>query len=185
MKVNKTPSLKQRRIASLNNDLAALLANLTIFEKSGLRKSEGAKNIVRQINEVVLERDELIRKDEQDRRDCVEHLLLGIAAADFACEACNLLSTKLKEIYGELLPEQLDLIKLLDGIGRDFGGVVLIIDRACDDRFSSNFAAMSDEIISELTQSSLEKAKEIVSRHDNADNGNNIRFKQKGGRANA
>ncbi len=177
MSEKKLPSIKQRRIAGLNDTLAALRENLSIFEKAGLRKSEGAKNIVRQINEAVMERDEMIRADRQDRRECVEHLLLGIAAADFACEACNLLSSKLKDTYGELLPEQGDLIRLLDGLGKDLGGLVLIIDRASDDRFSSNFAAMSDEIMNELTKTSLAKAKEIVSRHDNADNGNNIRFK--------
>lgn len=174
----KLPSIKQRKIALLNNALAALRANLSVFEKSGLRKSDQAKELVRKINETVYERDEMIRTDGLERRECVEHLLLGIAAADFACEVCNLLSAKLKQTYGELLLEQEDLVKLLDGLGRDLGGLVLLIDRASDDRFSMNFAAMSDEIMSELTKTSLEKAKEIVSRHDNADNGNNIRFKK-------
>lgn len=179
MPVKKIPSIKQRRITSLNGIISALQENLSVYDKAGLRKSEGAKNIVRQINELVMERDELIRADNRERRECVEHLLLCIAAADFACEACNLLSSKLKQTYGELQMEQLDLIKLLDGLGRDLGGLVLIIDKASDERFSTNFAAMSDEIMSSITKTSLEKAKEIVSRHDNAGNGNNIRFKKK------
>ena len=178
MEPKKLPSIKQRKIVELNNTLAALRENLIVFEKAGLRKSEGAKNIVRQINEAVYERDELIRLDRADRRECVEHLLLVIAAADFSCEACNRLSSKLKETYGSLLPEQEDLIKLLDGIGNDLCELVQLIDRANDDRFSLNFAAMSDEMTDTLTKDSLVKAKEIVSRHDNADNGNNIRFKK-------
>lgn len=178
MTSKKLPSIKQRKIAILNNTLGALRANLNVYEKSGLRKSDQARELVRKINATVYERDEMIRQDQLERRECVEHLLLGIAAADFACEACNLLSAKLKQTYRELLPEQEDLIKLLDGLGKELGSLVLLIDRASDERFSTNFAAMSDEIMTELTKTSLEKAKEIVSRHDNADNGNNIRFKK-------
>lgn len=170
--------MKQQRIVSINNDLAALRSNLSVFEKSGLRKSGQAKELVRKINEKVCERDEMIRIDRQDRRECVEHLLLGFAAADFACEACNQLSAKLKKTYGKLLSEQDDLIRLLDGLAKEFGSLVLIIDKACDERFSMNFAAMSDEIMDTLTKESLARAKEIVERHDNADNGNNIRFKK-------
>lgn len=180
MATKQLPSIKQRKIVGINGSIAQIRANLEVLDKSGLRKSNEAKRMVQEMNSLVIERDKLDKQDRQERRECVEHLLLCIAAADFACEAGNLLSTKLKKTYGRLLEAQEDLIKLLDGVAKDFGGLVMLIDRACDERFSMNFAAMSDEIMDSMTQANIAQAKEIVARHDNAGNGNNIRFKKKG-----
>lgn len=173
----KLPSIKQRQISAINDELALLRGNLEVLEKAGLRKSGQAKELVKRINGKVLDRELLVREDQKERRDCVQHLLLAISAADFACEACNRLSEKLKKTYGTLLPEQKDLIGLLDGLGRDFGGLVLIIDKACDEYFSINFAKMSDELMDTMTQRNLDKALEIIRKHDDAGNGNNIRIR--------
>ena len=69
--MKRLPSLKQQRIVSINNDLAALRSNLSVFEKSGLRKSGQAKELVRKINEKVCERDEI--QDGCPRRDGNEY----------------------------------------------------------------------------------------------------------------
>ena len=104
-------SVKQREIMAINDKLELIRKNLDVYERSGLRKSKEARKLVGDLNELIFERDELIKEDIRDRRDCIAYLLLCIAAADFSREACDLLKDKLKKTYGTVQEGQLDFLK--------------------------------------------------------------------------
>lgn len=170
-------SVKQREIMAINDKLELIRKNLDVYERSGLRKSKEARKLVGDLNELIFERDELIKEDIRDRRDCIAYLLLCIAAADFSREACDLLEDKLKKTYGKVQEGQLDFLTLLREFSEHFGSLVCMIDSVKDERFSMNFAAMSDELMDTMTAINLEEARAIVHRHHDAGNGHNIEFK--------
>lgn len=170
-------SVKQREIMAINDKLELIRKNLDVYERSGLRKSKEARKLVSDLNELIFERDELIKEDIRDRRDCIAYLLLCIAAADFSREACDLLEDKLKKTYGKVQEGQLDFLTLLREFSEHFGSLVCMIDSVKDERFSMNFAAMSDELMDTMTAINLEEARAIVHRHHDAGNGHNIEFK--------
>lgn len=170
-------SVKQREIMTINNKLELIRKNLEVYERSGLRKSKEARKLVGDLNELIFERDELIKEDIRDRRDCIAYLLLCIAAADFSREACDMLEDKLKKTYGKVQEGQLDFLTLLREFSEHFGSLVSMIDSVKDERFSLNFAAMSDEMMDTMTEINLAEARAIVHRHHDADNGHNIEFK--------
>lgn len=170
-------SVKQREIMTINNKLELIRKNLDVYERSGLRKSKEARKLVCELNELIFDRDELIKEDIRDRRDCIAYLLLCIAAADFSREACDLLEDKLKKTYGTVQQGQLDFLTLLREFSEHFGSLVCMIDSVKDERFSLNFAAMSDEMMDTMTELNLAEAKAIVHRHHDAGNGHNIEFK--------
>ena len=170
-------SIKQREIMTINNKLELIRKNLDVYERSGLRKSKEARKLVGELNELIFDRDELIKEDIRDRRDCIAYLLLCIAAADFSREACDLLEDKLKKTYGTVQQGQLDFLTLLREFSEHFGSLVCMIDSVKDERFSLNFAAMSDEMMDTMTELNLAEARAIVHRHHDAGNGHNIEFK--------
>ncbi len=170
-------SVKQREIMNINNKLELIRKNLEVYERSGLRKSKEARKLVGDLNELIFERDELIKEDIRDRRDCIAYLLLCIAAADFSREACDMLEDKLKKTYGKVQEGQLDFLTLLREFSEHFGSLVSMIDSVKDERFSLNFAAMSDEMMDTMTEINLAEARAIVHRHHDAGNGHNIEFK--------
>lgn len=170
-------SVKQREIMAINDKLELIRKNLDVYERSGLRKSKEARKLVGDLNELIFERDELIKEDIRDRRDCIAYLLLCIAAADFSREACDLLEDKLRKTYGKVQEGQLDFLTLLREFSEHFGSLVCMIDSVKDERFSMNFAAMSDEMMDTMTAINLEEARAIVHRHHDAGNGHNIEFK--------
>lgn len=170
-------SIKQREIMTINKKLELIRKNLEVYERSGLRKSKEARKLVGDLNELIFERDELIKEDIRDRRDCIAYLLLCIAAADFSREACDMLEDKLKKTYGKVQEGQLDFLTLLREFSEHFGSLVSMIDSVKDERFSLNFAAMSDEMMDTMTEINLAEARAIVHRHHDAGNGHNIEFK--------
>lgn len=170
-------STKQRRMMAMNEKLAFLRGNLEVYQRAGLRKCAEAKSLIKQMNDIIYERDRMEREDKADRRSCTAHLLLCIAAADFACEACNRLLSQLQSTYGTIQHGQYEFTQLLAGLAKDFGALVVMIDKVRDDRFSLNFAGMSDEIMDTMTAKCLDEAMEIVKRHHDAGNGNNITFR--------
>lgn len=170
-------SVKQREIMAINDKLELIRKNLEVYERSGLRKSKEARKLVGDLNELIFERDELIKEDIRDRRDCIAYLLLCIAAADFSREACDMLEDKLKKTYGKVQEGQLDFLTLLREFSEHFGSLVSMIDSVKDERFSLNFAAMSDEMMDTMTEINLAEARAIVHRHHDAGNGHNIEFK--------
>ena len=170
-------SIKQRRIMAMNDKLKYLRGNLEVYERAGLRKCAEAKALIKQMNDIIFERDRVEREDNADRRNCTAHLLLCIAAADFACESCNHLLSQLQSTYGTIQHGQYEFTQLLAGLAKDFGALVCMIDKVRDDRFSYNFADMSDEIMDTMTAKNLDEAMEIVKRHHDAGNGNNITFR--------
>ena len=170
-------SVKQREIMNINNKLELIRKNLVVYERSGLRKSKEARKLVGDLNELIFERDELIKEDIRDRRDCIAYLLLCIAAADFSREACDMLEDKLKKTYGKVQEGQLDFLTLLREFSEHFGSLVSMIDSVKDERFSLNFAALRDEMMDTMTEINLAEARAIVHRHHDADNGHNIEFK--------
>ena len=121
-------SVKQREIMAINDKLELIRKNLDVYERSGLRKSKEARKLVGDLNELIFERDELIKEDIRDRRDCIAYLLLCIAAADFSREACDLLEDKLKKTYGKVQDGQLDFLTLLREFSEHFGSLVCMID---------------------------------------------------------
>lgn len=170
-------SVKQREIMAINDKLELVRKNIEVYERSGLRKSKEARKLIGDLNELIFERDELIKEDIRARRDCIAYLLLCIAAADFSREACDMLEDKLKKTYGKVQEGQLDFLTLLREFSEHFGSLVTMIDSVKDFRFSMNFAAMSDEIMDTMTAKNLEEARAIVHRHHDAGNGHNIEFK--------
>lgn len=170
-------SVKQREIMAINDKLELVRKNIEVYERSGLRKSKEARKLIGDLNELIFERDELIKEDIRARRDCIAYLLLCIAAADFSREACDMLEDKLKQTYGKVQEGQLDFLTLLREFSEHFGSLVTMIDSVKDFRFSMNFAAMSDEIMDTMTAKNLEEARAIVHRHHDAGNGHNIEFK--------
>lgn len=175
---NNKITIKGRQIQALTEKMARLNENFAVYERAGLRKCSEAKDLLKSYNECVFERNKLMKEDEYDRRRVTERLLLCIAAADFACEAADILTGELKRTYGEITYAEHGFVELLSGLAKDLGGLVTIIDKVRDDRFSFNFADMSDEIMDKMTAKCLKEAEAIVERHDQAGNGNNIRFKE-------
>ena len=169
------PSLKQKRAAKLTDDIKRLDENLAVFERSGLKNSPAAKSLLSTRNALTIDRKALLDSDNEDRRMSVRLLLQCFAMCDALTVATEMFRDHLINIYGSTRDSENDFDTLLKQAAVTTGQIVEMIDKAHDFKMSMNYAAMADEV----TEAVLLASYEVVHRHHEADNGNNITYKKR------
>lgn len=166
-------SLKQKEFAKLHEEMQRIDANLAVLEKSGLKKSASARELLNKRNALSIDCKNLIDEDYEDRRMCARLLLQCFAMCDALTVATEMMRDQLIKVYGSTREAEDNFGTLLNQCAKNTGEVVEIIDKAHDFRMSMNYAKMADEV----TEAVLLAAYEVVHRHYEADNGNNITHK--------
>lgn len=166
-------SKKMVQAQKLSQRIRLLGDNYDVLRRSGLEKSPTARDLLQTRNALVYDRDKLVKEDTEDRRMSARLLLQCLAMCDALTVAVEMFRDHLIKVYENVSDAENDFAALLWSVAKEAGDVVTMIDKAGDFNMSMNYAAMADEV----TEAVLVAAYDVVHKHYEADNGNNITFK--------
>lgn len=167
------PTKKEIKIADITKRIKSLNADYDALVNAGLKKSDSAKQLLRTINELTMERTRLEDENIADRRRLAGALLLTISGADLACEVADNFERVVKEYYGDLQFQHTTLIEAIRNCAMQLVNIVVVMDKA-GDILGERFAELSEEMMKGCIEHNLKVADEIVVKHMSMKHGKNM-----------